>query len=314
MKTFSKAELRKAILEAESERSKHPAAPRPTDAQRLRLQKSRQGSETLVSQFLMDAGLDLKKLETLHERRTAELDRIVEKHKTDALRRASRKKDPVRATLVKQSQAWRDLAPRGDFFPYPSFSLDTPFLIWTTPLLPLDSAAVPFASWAKFRVATSESGSQKVSFYFYWPSPYTDYAVIDAATYMSATGHLRAHAPWTVGVNTSEVYATAVFGIWFGVPRDVWSPSYETAFLGATGAFGSTFTGGDVEGYSISAGVGLNETMFAVPPRNVVVFEVGLIIDYDNDDGNIEADFEHGEFQIACPVVVFSILNTPPTK
>ena len=77
---------------------------------------------------------------------------------------------------------------------------------------------------------------------------------------------------------------------------------------------GGTFTGGDVKGYSVNAGVGLNKAMFAVPPRNVVVFEVGVIIDYDNNDGNIEADFEHGDFQIACPVVVFSLLNSPPTK
>ena len=34
------------------------------------------------------------------------------------------------------------------------------------------------------------------------------------------------------------------------------------------------------------------KTMFAVPPGNVVVFEVALAINYDNEDGNIEADFE----------------------
>lgn len=314
MKTFSKAELRKAILEAEAERAKYPAAVRPSQEQQQKLQKNRRTSEELAAGFLTKAGFDMKKFEALQERREAELERIVAKHKTDALRLASRKKNAVRSGMIRQSEALRDLASRDDFFPYPSFSLDTPFLIWSTPLLPIDSAAVPFGSWAKFRVATSESGSQKVSFYFYWPSPYTDYAVINAATYLSAAGHLRAHAPWTIGVNTSEVYATAVFGIWFGVPREVWSSSYETSPLGAMGAFGGTFTGGDVEGYSVNAGLGLNKTMFAVPPRNVVVFEVGVIIDYDNNDGNIEADFEHGDFQIACPVVVFSLLNSPPTK
>jgi hypothetical protein len=42
------------------------------------------------------------------------------------------------------------------------------------------------------------------------------------------------------------------------------------------------------------------------------VFEVALSLDYDDDSGNIDADFASGDFQIACPVVVFSLLNKPP--
>jgi hypothetical protein len=37
--------------------------------------------------------------------------------------------------------------------------------------------------------------------------------------------------------------------------------------------------------------------MFAVPPRHVIVFEVALAIDFENDDGNIEAEFESGDFR-----------------
>ena len=32
----------------------------------------------------------------------------------------------------------------------------------------------------------------------------------------------------------------------------------------------------------------------------------------DDPDGDIEADFESGGFQIACPVVVVELLNSPP--
>ena len=151
-----------------------------------------------------------------------------------------------------------------------------------------------------------------MGFYFYWANPYQDYAVINAATFMSASGHLRAHAPWTVGVNTSEVDAWALFNLWFGWPTEVTSSNYDAAYLGAIGAFGSTFTGGDVEGTSISSGDSLSTTMFAVPPNDVVVFEVAVELDCANDSGNIDADFASGDFQIACPVVVFSLLNSPP--
>lgn len=313
MKKISKAELKKAILAVEAKRSQHPIAFRPDRAQYLRLQKSRQTSEKMISGFLREAGLEMQKFQALQEQRGVELERIVAKHKTDALRRASRQKDTLHSSIVKQSEALRSLATQPDFFPHPSFSLDTPFLIWTTPLRPLaDSAAVPFASWAKFRIATSEyRGTQKVGFYFYWANPFRKHAVINAATFMSATGHLRSNAPATFGVNTSWVEATARFGLWFGFPRDVASTSYATEFLGSTGAFGSTFSGEGTNASSISAGVSLSQTMFAVPPGNVVVFEVALALEYENDDGNIEADFESGDFRIGCPVVVFSLLTKP---
>jgi hypothetical protein len=81
---------------------------------------------------------------------------------------------------------------------------------------------------------------------------------------------------------------------------------------GGSGALSTTFTGLDTEGTSISSGVSLSTTMFAVPPNTVVAFEVALSLDYNNDSGDVEADFESGNFQIACPVVVYSLLNSPP--
>jgi hypothetical protein len=314
MKKISKADLKKAILAVEAERAKYPVAFRPDRGHHPTLDKSRRGSEKMVTGFLREAGLDIEKFQARQEHHNVQLERLVAKHKTDALRRASRSKAALHSSIAEQTSAFRDLATQGDFFDYPSFSLDTPFLIWSTPLEPLsNSAALPFGSWAKFRVATSEyQGTQKLGFYFYWASPFSDYAVINAATFMSATGHLTAHAPWGIWPNTSQVGATAQFGLWFGFPRDVASTSYASEFLGATGAYGGgTWVPGDTEARSISAGVSLNKTMFAVPPSSVVIFEVALAVDYENNDGNIDADFESGEFRIACPVVVFSLLNSP---
>src|SRR5205807_1697804 len=101
--------------------------------------------------------------------------------------------------IASQSKALADLTSRSDFFPHPSFNLDTPFLIWSIPLIDIsDSAAVPFGSFAKFKLSTSQFGTQspdpaspvqKVGFYFYWVNPFNDSAVINAATFMSATGY-----------------------------------------------------------------------------------------------------------------------------
>jgi hypothetical protein len=313
MKKISTAELKKAILAVEAERVKHPAAFRPDRAQRAALQKTRQASDKMVSGFLKEAGLDLKQFQALQEKRGAELERMVAQHKKDALLLAAQRKDTLYSSIAAQTKALGDLASRGDFFPYPTFTLDKPFLIWSIPLAEIaDSAAVPFGSWAKFDFKSSGSGDQKVGFYFFWSNPYQDYAVINAATFMAATGHLRSHAPWGLGTNTSEVSAYAVLNLWFGWPSGVTSAYGDAWFLGRSGALSATFIGPDTEGLSISQGVSLNTTMFAVPPNTVVVFEVALLLEYDNDSGNIDADFASGDFQIACPVVVFSLLNSPP--
>jgi len=113
---------------------------------------------------------------------------------------------------------------------------------------------------------------------------------------------------WRVTV----VEADALFNVWFGWPTGVTSSNYDAAYLGAIGAMSQTFFGPDTEATSVSDGVSLSTTMFAVPPNDVVVFEVALSLDCYNDDGNIDADFASGDFQIACPVVVFSLLNSPP--
>ena len=313
MKNISTAELKKAILAVEAERTKHPAPFRPDRAQRAALKKNSQASDKMVSAFLKEAGLDLKKFQALQEQRGAELERMVAQHKADALKLASQRKGTRFSSIAAQSKALGDLAARSDFFPYPTFTLDTPFLIWTIPLADVaDSAEVPFGSWAKFDFKTSDSLVQKLGFYFYWANPYGDYAVINAATFMSASGHLRAHAPWGLGVNTSEVDAYALFNLWFGWPTGVTSSNYDAAYIGAIGAMSQTFLGPDVEATSVSSGASLSTTMFAVPPNDVVVFEVALALFCDNESGNIDADFASGDFQIACPVVVFSLLNKPP--
>jgi hypothetical protein len=312
MKKITPAQLKKSILSLEAERAKHPARFKADRSQRATLQKGRQASDKMLAAFLKKSGLDLKQLQATQEKRGADLARMVAKHKADALK-AAKRKGTLYSSVTAQSKALATLTSLTDFFPYPTFTLDTPFLIWSIPLIEIaDSAAVPFGSWAKFDFKTSQTMDQKVGFYFYWRNPYSDYAVINAATSLTATGHLRSHAPWGIAVNTSSVEADALLNLWFGWPTDVVSSNYAAEYLGASGAFASFFSGPDTEGTSISSGVSLSTTMFAVPPGDTVVFEVALSLYCDNDSGNIDADFASGNFQIECPVVVFSLLNSPP--
>lgn len=311
MKKISVAALRRAIVAVEAERLKHPVELQFDRAQAALLTRGRRESHKMVSAFLRRSGIDAEALEAAQAARSDALERIVAQQKADAIKRAGAKMDTVHSSIAAQSEALGRLAALGDFFPWPSFSLDRPFLIWTTPLQDVaDSAVAPFGSWAKFRFKTSKRrGAQKLGFYFAWTNPSSSFAVIDATTFLSASGHLKAHAPWTFGVNTSRVEATALFGLWLGWPNDVSSSAYASESLGEARALGSTTTGGDSSGAAISAGVSLSKSRFAVPAGQVVVFEVALSIAYDNDDGDIDADFASGGFRIACPVVVVSLLN-----
>jgi hypothetical protein len=305
--------LKKSILAVGAERLKHPARFRPDRAQRATLQKHRSESEKTISAFFSKAGLDLKKFRALQEKRSAELERMVAKHKADALKVAAARKATLYSSIAAQSKALSRLTVVGGFQLYPIFTLDTPFLIWSNPLIDMSSAAVPFGSWAKFNfsMSASQSGSQTVGFYFYWGNPYNDdYAVINVATSMSATGYLRAHAPGGLWTSANEVDAYADLILSFTGSDATLTYGSEVAFLGSIGAYGDLF-GGETEGISVSSGVNLSTTLFAIPPSTVAVFEVTLVVDYANRGGDIEADFESGDFQIVCPDVMVWLLNPP---
>ena len=310
MKNISPTQLKKSILAVEAERAKYPARLKPDRSQRATLKKGRQASDKMLAGVLKKAGLNLKQLQATQAKRDAELARMVAKHKANALK-AAKRKDTLYSSVTAQSKALAALAPLSDFFPHPTFTLDTPFLIWSIPLIDItDSAAVPFGSWAKFDFKTSQSVTQKVGFYFYWRNPYLDYALITATTSFSATGHLTAHAPWGLAANNCFAGTEALFNLWTGWPTAATSGTYASADLGHVAAVTGLFSG-DSEATSISAGVTLSTAILIVPPGDTVVFEVAISLDCDNSGCTIDADFASGNFKIECPVVVFSLLNSP---
>ena len=230
-------------------------------------------------------------------------------------------RDTLYPSITAQTSAWRDLASRKDLFPFQTFVLDTPFIVRGIPQRPItDWGEDAFGNFAKFKfampqgIAPPQLGSQKFSFLFYWVNPSNDHAVINADTSMSAVGHLEAHAPMTWATNSSEVTAHAVLNLWFGWPTDVTSMPSDLHFLGRAAALSSFFIGPDSDGTAIGSFVDLHANTFAVPPGSVVVFEVALLLDFKNDGGSIEADFESGAFRIICPSVIVSALNIPPLE
>jgi hypothetical protein len=315
MTKITAAALKRALNAAGAERLKRPAASAPKAARYVALKENRRASERMIAEALRGGGLDLKKYKSIQVERSAELQRVVEEHKSQVLRETSRRRAALRSGVVEQSSQLRKLAMGGGFFPHPSFSLDSPLLIWGIPNTPIhDDAIVPFGSWAKFKFARSSSQGeqvQRVGFYYIWTNPYNDVAMINAATSLSATGYIKANASWSFLAHYSQVWALGLFNIWLGWPTSETSSSSDFSELGSAHAF-STWLGGEINGTAISAGLSLSPaTPFAVPPGGVVFFEVAMDIHYDIDGGDIEADFQSGDFRIECPVVVLWLLNTP---
>jgi hypothetical protein len=252
-------------------------------------------------------------LETLQRQRSVELERVVKQHKADALRRASRQKDALDSSIRAQRKALQSLA-AGDGLPFSPFVvLDTPYLIVSTPP-GSNSAAVPWGSWAKFDFKTSASGSELVNFFFVWenPNPVGDYTVLNAMTYMTATGYLKAHSPWHNGhehESSVETYAQFSYGIdLFGG-----GSSSGEVFLGEATAT-SNLVFGDDDAQSISAAQQPILTGITVPSTSSVVFWVSLWVYYRNDRGDIEADFKSGNFRIFCPFVAFTFWDLRPPR
>jgi hypothetical protein len=315
MTDVSRAQLQKAIAAAQRERSKHPAAFRPDRRQLAKLKKNRAASEKMLSAFFQQAGLNTQEFEALQQKRDSDLAAMVEHQKADAIQRAARVKDTFYSSArAQQIKAWQDLSAADGFFPYPTFTLDTPFEIYSLNVESWEGARVPFASWAKIKLVSTETdGTERITFLFNWDNPYSSYAVINAVTYISATGHLQAHAYWGLGPQESSVVTYAEFGIWLGLPLPI-NPTgidYSQEYFGGVGAESETFSGGDTEGRSVSAGFQLSKLMFAVPPLTSVTFEVALEIDYHNDSGSVEADFASGDFMIECPLVVYQVVYPP---
>jgi hypothetical protein len=305
--------LKRALNAAGAERVKRPATSAPSAARHVALKESRRASERMIAEALRGGGLDLKKYKSLQDARSAELQRAVEEHKAQVLRHTSKRRAALRSGALEQSTQLRKLALANGFFPHPSFSLDSPLLIWGIPNTPIyDDAIVPFGSWAKFKFKTSSyEGPQRVGFYFYWTNPYNDTALINAATSFSAAGYIQANASWSLWSHYSLGGANALFNIWLGWPTSETSSSSDFSGLGSANAF-STWLGGETNGTAISAGLSLSPaTPFAVPPGGVVFFEVALELTWLIDGGDFQADFQSGDFRIECPVVVLWLLNTP---
>jgi hypothetical protein len=316
MAKFSTAALKRAVAADAKRKAAFPTMLRP-ETQHPKLQRAEREAEGLLADFYREAGLNSRAFSRLRKEHSAELARALEAEKAAAVKRASRVKGTVHSSIIGQAQALQQMTVGNGFFPYPSYSLDKPILIWAAPHANIlsDSNIESFNSWAKIRVRTgADQGAEAVSFYFLWSNPSPYFAVINAATFMSATGHLTAVATGGLsGIDPrsrhSDVGVSANLALWqWWTSPQTHTPytSYPLGEVHASASFWDKSRTADV-----SRGAQLTQSTLLVPPHATVIVEVNCTVAYYQGHGHMDADFESGDFRITCPVVLISVL-TPP--
>ncbi len=209
----SEADFKKRILDCGNGPLENLSEPRLI-APRGRSRKERGGRE-MMGRWMTGAGLDIDKLgQSLHEAREKEFGRLVEAHKRDTLWQAAKLRNKLPSGRRGQVKAFSTSRRSRTSSQAVRHSPQHTVPDLSNPPLELDPGGA-IRYWAKFKYKTSEyRGTQKVSFYFYWANSLTtSRVVINATTFMSTSGHLKAHAPWTFGVNTSKVDVRTRFGV-----------------------------------------------------------------------------------------------------
>jgi len=318
MVKFSTAALKRAVVADAKRKAAFPTLFRPESARYPKLQRTEREGQALLTDFYRQAGLNTRNFNRLRKEHSAELSRILEAEKAAAIKRAARVKGTVHSSIIGQAQALQQMTTGNEFFPYPSYNLDKPILIWARPHPNVisDSHIESYNNWAKFRFTSgADSGYETLSFYYLWSNPSPYYAVINATTFVSATGHLKAVATGGLsGIDPTSRYSgiavTAGLGLWQWWVTPPSHAPYTTQLFAefeVSASFWDKSATADV-----SDGAQLTQSMFLVPPNATVIVEALVSVSYWQGHGHMEADFESGDFRVACPVVLISVL-TPPS-
>ena len=302
-------------MKTELKRTLRQAMARQQPQARGGLGKIERAADKLILDWLRKSGLDLKALAALQEQRRLKLRRFVEAERTKAVKLAA----ISHAAVKGQAKALQALAKKSEFFTVPTFTLAKPVRISATPTKILRMTRIkPFDSFAKFRVDRRENGQDRVSFIFEFSNNRTTPVVIDAVTFLSATGFVDLAVSGGVTPHSGFVLGTAKIAL-----RP--SPSgqaitHETKTLGVLSTFNLPFVPGDGHAAGgFSNAFNLAALHHPVGPLQTVLIEITVVIESEcqatfqlTTAFRTKADFESGPLGASCPLVVVRVHQVPP--
>jgi hypothetical protein len=272
------------------------------------LMKRRREAGRVVTELFADAGLDLRRLETVQNQYRSDLHRVAEERRLDAVSKSAASRD----ILHKRLDAKRRLVDTGGILVPPGtrvserrpFTLDKPFLIVPSSAFISGDQVAPFDSWAKFDFTRTQTSEDIVRFYYMWENP-TDAAVqIDVNTSVGFCGFCKTHAE-------GSFYNSTETRLWIFCALTVWPWSHQPAntladledVLRISATSNSVFDGDSGGPVNLTQDLrSSTHSWLSISPRELVVFEVAVVVEsYVEESGNTSVDFSDGGFHIASP-------------
>jgi hypothetical protein len=303
MRSPDQSDLESMIAAAEAEATESlRAAPVPDQYPALRASRDR--ISEIVTDVLARIDVDASELDRLQREHNAELRRIAEDAKRDAIERSEEASRRLEAAMKVQRDAL-------DVLPIDPFGSGTHLLLsalfvrsWPTSGNLQDSHLEPGLNWAKWRSEVSGDAirrrdSEKISFYIPWQNPKDVPVLADILVRLTINGHCECSASWG-GVaswffpdSRSEVDISAQLTIWpLWLPHAPRLPVHiaSVANLFAEGGFL-----GDSEEASISTAPAVMTTQFAIPANASILIEAAVVAEHDYLDGSADVDFASGD-------------------
>ena len=305
----------RAMSEARAARRREVESRQAELFERSYVRLSRRALDNHVASYLgKEGGVEaVQRFDALREQHQAALLRAAAERKAEAVQQSPRGLQTLQAAVGSRRKAAEQLATQ-----FPTEILDKPFLIWWTQGIDFPDIHVePMNSRAKFRFRSGGSlGFEEMSFYYLWANPSGEkFAVINVDGFLIVNGFclIGSDGGFWPGDRRSSLGLTANLSLWEWWNQPPTQPfaqpdqSQQVLHLSTnTGGFGDP---GALEFKEIFRGYDLRHEQFLLPPGGVVVIEVALSITYGSSDGNVDVDFETGDFHVSSPVVLLRILT-----
>jgi hypothetical protein len=250
-------------------------------------------------------GLDPKVVEQKAARQTTEVLRSAEKYRTQMIKQSG----TAKKFLDRTAAAW--VAGGTIVGQAQRYFLDTPFLIWPTPGLPLVSATIqPANNVVTFHYHNqagdqSYGGIEEVSILFRWTNPSGSPTVIsvDGMIVFSGTGQAHAAGSWLNGSITSvEIISYLdVYGDW-DPTHSVLANEGETPIVLLAETNGLIYKHSVTESGSVFQGFMQQINQITIPANGEITLSFDVQIYYGMDPhGFVDLDFASGSFSVLTP-------------
>lgn len=306
MPEFSKSEFKRVFSRIRKERLENWRRGRVP----IRIPAGERAFEKLLTSYLTKTGFPSQELNKIRKHNDTELRRLSKKQKAEALRHSSSAKKTLRVVVEDWRAGMEQLAATqgGTSGPVGSAILPTPFLIWPTHGIYLDSTNVqPWNNWAKIKFDANDPSVQteELGFYFFWQNPSDQFIFVDVETSPVLNGFCQANEHSGISTFASLILNVdlALFEWWNQPPTSPADESAQHQGVLSIGAFEQLFGGTQTQ--SVNENYRLGYSFFRIAPGGVAVFEVRLTIRADSvAGGDVHADFMSGAYEVLCPAVV----------